>query len=381
MKRISIVFLGILLASIRPPFRPGVTATALAHVPAVTSTTQKVFLGTLADRRALQFDLKMDGRNVTGSYFIIQPVPFSPQRLELKGKQEANGEITLDAVTYDNEGNEKRAKAFEGKVDGDLASVRRPARITGTWLGSGQGKPQSFTVSEQRAFPGTGLRFVPKRYTLQEKRLHGVIDAEYPQIEGSTDRRVIQLNREIKAFIFTLIKNFKRGCAETVKDDRRIATETGKPTERPGNTEDISFDVQFANRSLVSLAINEFSFFGGAHGVGFTYSLNYHLAEGKRLGLAALFQPRARYLQAISRHCIDVLHHDYASLYESRMFLDQLHTNASPSPENYKTWNLTPYGLLITFGEYQVAPYVMGQIQVVIPYSQMKGILRPNLSL
>jgi len=46
-----------------------------------------------------------------------------------------------------------------------------------------------------------------------------------------------------------------------------------------------------------------------------------------------------------------------------------------PESKNFKNWNLQADSILITFDEYQVAPYVYGTQEVEIPYSVLEKIL------
>jgi hypothetical protein len=49
-----------------------------------------------------------------------------------------------------------------------------------------------------------------------------------------------------------------------------------------------------------------------------------------------------------------------------------------PEANNFRNWNLEEDGILITFEEYQVAPYVYGAQEVEIPYSVLKSYLSAN---
>jgi hypothetical protein len=51
---------------------------------------------------------------------------------------------------------------------------------------------------------------------------------------------------------------------------------------------------------------------------------------------------------------------------------------AGPKIDNFHSWNITPVGLKITFDRYQVGPYVAGEHEVVVPYSVLKPIIKPD---
>jgi hypothetical protein len=54
---------------------------------------------------------------------------------------------------------------------------------------------------------------------------------------------------------------------------------------------------------------------------------------------------------------------------------------ALPKPENYARWSITKKGLLFTFDPYQVGPYAAGAQYVIVPYTALKSIARPDGAL
>ncbi|HEY8460392.1 MAG TPA: RsiV family protein, partial [Blastocatellia bacterium] len=56
----------------------------------------------------------------------------------------------------------------------------------------------------------------------------------------------------------------------------------------------------------------------------------------------------------------------------------QVEIGAGPQIGNFHSWNITPFGLRITFDAYQVGPYAAGEHVVVIPYPLLKPIIRPD---
>jgi hypothetical protein len=53
-------------------------------------------------------------------------------------------------------------------------------------------------------------------------------------------------------------------------------------------------------------------------------------------------------------------------------------TGAAPIRENYRVWNITGDGLLVTFEEYQIAPYAAGPQQVLLLKGDLTGYLNPE---
>jgi hypothetical protein len=58
-----------------------------------------------------------------------------------------------------------------------------------------------------------------------------------------------------------------------------------------------------------------------------------------------------------------------------------LQRGAAPSKENYRRWNLARQGIMITFGEYQIGPGCVGEVEVFIPVSKLKEIVRAKSAL
>ena len=117
----------------------------------------------------------------------------------------------------------------------------------------------------------------------------------------------------------------------------------------------------------------DFSFYsdGAAHPGLNSTTLNYDLAQGRELALSDLFLPNSNYLETISNYCITEL--------RKQPFADVFTTEgALPTLDNYRNWNITPKGLMITFDAYQVAPGAAGPQTVIVPYDQLKNLIAPE---
>jgi len=110
---------------------------------------------------------------------------------------------------------------------------------------------------------------------------------------------------------------------------------------------------------------------GAAHPGDFSHTINYDLATGRELSLGDLFAPGSNYLETISNFCLEEL--------RKKPYSDSFTTNgADPVLENYRNWNITPDGLMITFDTYQVAPGAAGPQIVVVPYDQLQPLIDPQ---
>jgi hypothetical protein len=93
--------------------------------------------------------------------------------------------------------------------------------------------------------------------------------------------------------------------------------------------------------------------------------------------LADLFNPGAKYLQAISNYCIEDLKKQSKGA-EGMLDESSIKSGAAPSAKNYQSWTITKKGLGINFDAYQVGPYAAGPQFVTVPYSALKELINPE---
>lgn len=189
------------------------------------------------------------------------------------------------------------------------------------------------------------------------------VTINYPQITApQLTPAEKKFNDLMKERIDKSIENFK----QTVKENEKYPV----PSEIKANGSSITIDYQLSmiNKSFISVRYGIDTYFAGAaHPTHTYYSLNYDLTLNKEMMLGNLFQQNSNYLQKIA----DFSSKQLKTKLKNDMFSDGFVANH----KNYQVWNIMPKGLRITFNEYQVAPYVYGPQQVIIPYSHIKNIL------
>lgn len=189
------------------------------------------------------------------------------------------------------------------------------------------------------------------------------ISAQTPMLAGSDNPNVKAFNKAVAELIQHEIEYFRKNV---------LAQMSAQPISSGS-----SFDTQYV---LISQKDGIWSFKfdfsgyadGAAHPYHYSLTFNYDLEKGEKLSMNDLFPSDSKYLELISRYCIAELSKRDIGFYGG--FQD----GAEPTPENYRNWNLTPAGLLITFDEYQVAPYVVGPQTITIPYSELKSLINPK---
>jgi hypothetical protein len=136
----------------------------------------------------------------------------------------------------------------------------------------------------------------------------------------------------------------------------------------------LAADIRYANKALTVLELSSWQYYtGAAHGNTATQFMVWDNTAHKTLGLDELLLPGAR---PAYEHALQQAHEQW--------LLQQ--PDALHDPQGYRRlWPFQPSnnaaptdkGLLVKYNSYEIAPYSSGQPELLIPYNQLKGILRP----
>jgi hypothetical protein len=189
------------------------------------------------------------------------------------------------------------------------------------------------------------------------------ISAQTPMFAGVEDARVQDFNEAVSDLVQHEIGYFRKNV---------LAQMPAQPISS-GSSFNAQYVVIFQGGGIWSL---KFEFSGYADGAAYPYhysrTFSYDLEQGKELSLEELFPGDSDYLDALSSYCIAELSRRAIGFYGG------FQQGAEPTPENYRNWNITANGLLVTFDEYQVAPYAAGPQTVTVPYSELTAVMNPN---
>lgn len=192
------------------------------------------------------------------------------------------------------------------------------------------------------------------------------ITAQTPKLTGSDDPRAQAFNRGVEAILSQEIKYFR----ENVLAQMPVQSFT------VGSSFDAQSTLILQQGNIWSLKFI-FSGYadGAAHHYQYSMTFNFDLEGGEELSLGDLFPPDSDFLTVISRYCIAELSKRDIGFYGG------FQQGAEPSMENYRNWNITADGLLITFDEYQVAPYAAGPQTVTVPYGELTSLINSKSPL
>jgi peptidoglycan-N-acetylglucosamine deacetylase len=324
-----------------------------------------LFRGNIANL-SIEMSLVRDGERVTGTYFY----PRVGKNIALTGTVSSTGDVELTEA--DETG--KQTGVFKGKwqpeKDGPDSSL---AEIEGKWSKPDGSKSTDFVVTQQPINFTSAVRVFPKTIRDSSKEKRYSIDAAYPEIQG--DSRFDGFNREARSLVTKDVGAFK--AAETSEEYR----EGDLPAETLNSTLDVRYEVRYATDSLISIEFTEASYErGAAHGNTLTTVLNYDVKNNRKLALSDLFSAKS-YLSVIANYCMKDLRERAKSDSDSMIDEDMMKTGASPRTDNYRAVAITKKGLWVTFDPYQVAAYAAGPQYVLVPYSALKDIIKPDSAI
>ncbi len=187
------------------------------------------------------------------------------------------------------------------------------------------------------------------------------ITSHTPQLSVSDDPRVTAFNQRLDELVAKEAEVFRQGFMQNPV-----------PPMTSGSFLEATYTLVWQYDEIWSLKF-DFHFYsdGAAHPGSYSMTINYDLGQGRELALGDLFLPNSNYLEAISNYCITEL-----SL--QPFFEGPFAEGAKPTLENYRNWNISNEGLMITFDEYQVAPYAAGPQRVIVPYEQLQAEIDPQ---
>lgn len=200
--------------------------------------------------------------------------------------------------------------------------------------------------------------------------LKATIKVSYPQILG--DKLSVneqQFNQLVLGMANDEIEQFKKYVKADLPHMKTL------PKEVQNNYLDIDYDIDVIHPNKSSIIMVRLKIEGMQAGRAHPYHnyrvFNFSLDKGKVIGLADLFKPKTNYLKLIADYSRQQL---LAKATDSSV-TQMIKQGTILDPNNFRNWNIQNDTLLITFDEYQVAPYASGPQEVEIPYSVLKNIL------
>ena len=246
-----------------------------------------------------------------------------------------------------------------------------PARLVHRWLATSTPLPSATPIPSPTPLPSATPTPEPTSLALPAVSLveESVVensDADQYEIKGVFPYLPMVVTG---AETFnTAMMDFEQTTLTAFRSD--AAQSAAAPSASAGSFLQSRYEVLYNQNGLLSLRVWVSIYMkGAAHPGSFSNTFNYDLSAGRLLVLDDLFQPDSQYLTVLAQFCQAEI-----SRRDSAFWPD----GAGPDPANYRSWNLSEDGLLVTFDEYQVAPYAAGPQSVLVPYSTLSGLLKPG---
>ncbi len=126
-----------------------------------------------------------------------------------------------------------------------------------------------------------------------------------------------------------------------------------------------------SDKPLATVVLNTSSYLGGAHGASAQTYFNFDLVSKKQVGLDQI-------IEANQKAKFEKLAHD---AFETWVIDSKLAESVNEYEQAWKftlsdNFYLGKQGLILQYGEYDIGPYVVGLPRLMIPYDQLKGVLK-----
>ncbi len=131
--------------------------------------------------------------------------------------------------------------------------------------------------------------------------------------------------------------------------------------------------VQLNQQHLLSYAVSDYAYTGGAHGLSTKQFTVLDIKNLKQLTLGDVFEPEA--INKIPALLEKTLRMQYQISADSSLRSAGFFADALEITNNF--W-LSPAGIGFYYNSYEIAPYSFGHTPILLPFSQLDGLLKPE---
>jgi hypothetical protein len=294
------------------------------------------------------------------------------------------------------EGARRYAEDVTGRFNGTWSFGDEPGKTTfkGTWTSADQKRKLPFTLTEVQDpdIPGLDFFVFAEEYARRSgsQVMHREQALIFPQLRGK-GKAIKQVNGYIRHLALQLVddtedepapdaappslKTLEKAVRAPLPDDKEL--EDLEIGHFASLTYEETFEVLLNENKLLSLRLFHSEYTGGAHPNYGASHVTFDLTTGDELTLDDLLKPGWRDI---------VTQLAEASIREQHGLKPNAPLNAEgPLFENAfelnDNWFLTAEGLGFSYDPYEIGPYAAGFIEPVIPFTQLKALIRPNSPL
>ena len=192
----------------------------------------------------------------------------------------------------------------------------------------------------------------------------------YPIISGLEDKTAQNM---INDFYFSDLEDSYKELLQMAQDESKARKDSN--LEAPPQFQSVNkckAEIIFDNYLTVKTELYEY--IGGAHGsTRILYDL-FDALSGERIPVKNFFNQDSNYLVSLAEICAPELQAQLEK--DSCEYFEE---GTASTETNYKNIGLTKDGIVVVFGQYQVAPYTCGVRYVNIPFDRIKDLLNTNV--
>ncbi len=212
---------------------------------------------------------------------------------------------------------------------------------------------------------GNALRLADKRSDLDSETI-------FPLLTGD-DAAIPACNASIEQAFREPLTAFGRAYAEFL--DGNDGIHIGPPWAFS-----LGYDRVYVTHTLIAVDGGGYMYTGGAHGGALYLPLVLDRRTGERVEPEALFRPDRDWLTPLAEQARRALREEAPFSTDPDLADDDwFQEGTAPRADNYGLLLPTGDGIRVTFGQYQVGPYAIGDFRVTLPYAALRQLLSPRL--
>jgi uncharacterized protein YgiM (DUF1202 family) len=215
--------------------------------------------------------------------------------------------------------------------------------------------------NKRKAFVSTHYLKFPNALSLSANKYKGISKLKYPQVKGLKNKAA---ENKINSMLSNHIKKSYKGYLEVLELEKSDKALNKKDPEFPffGPYEYIvNYTIQYNQDGLLSIKFSDYSYAGGAHGMGAIQTYNFSINTGQEIKLLNIFNTKEKQAQ-VQQYAYNymVKHHDQF-LFVNKFDDFKLDNNTA--------FYYTSSGIALVFQEYEVSSYAEGNPTLFIPKS------------
>lgn len=202
-------------------------------------------------------------------------------------------------------------------------------------------------------------------------------EISYPQFqEQSKSIKWLNNTIDIKVKDFFSISQINLLSAQQQK---KIADSGNFKLNSQSNNIKIVYEIITNNNNMISILFTKTSYFlGSPHPNTDFLTINFDLKNIKLLDMKDLFPPTFNYLLFLSKIARNKLEKKLINPFDTAdtsYLKQQINKGTQPEKQNFNNWCFSSKGLKLFFPPYQVADYVHGPQEIIIPYKNLANNL------